>query len=254
MAFSDLIVNQECSPHDPPGIIEALQNTQQNLNLSKHYKTTKAREKNIDKVKGLLQRYFVRKEPSVLSHGSGLARDFENSLNRSRLETPRYEFKQGLLRLSKDRSEDSKLIQNIVETICAIANLGPDSNGYLFIGVADSQKDAARVKELDKIAPIEFNGKYVVGIDREALVQNKELDEYKRGLVSKIRNSELSDPLKTQLYFDTILYKNRSVIRITIPVQNDVSFIGQKAFTRSGSSTVEVTGPQLLAVHKLFQR
>jgi len=53
MAFFDLIVNQECSPHDPPGIIEALQNIQQNLNLSKHYKTTKAREKNVDKVKGL---------------------------------------------------------------------------------------------------------------------------------------------------------------------------------------------------------
>ncbi len=252
MAFFDLIVNQECSPHDPSGIIEVLQNIQENLNLSKHYKTAKAREKNIDKVKGLLQRYFVRKEPSVLSHGPGLARDFENSLNRSRLETPRYEFKQGLLRLSKDRSEDSKLIQNIVETICAIANLGPDSNGYLFIGVADSQKDAARIEELDKIAPIEFNGKYIVGIDREALVQNKELDEYKRGLVSKIRNSELSEPLKTQLYFDTILYKNRSVIRITIPAQKDVSFIGQKAFTRSGSSTVEVSGRQLLAVHKLF--
>ncbi|MFB8791512.1 MAG: hypothetical protein U7123_22400 [Potamolinea sp.] len=74
--------------------------------------------------------------------------------------------------------------------------------------------------------------------------------------MNKIRNSELSEPLKTQLLgkFDTISYKNHSVIRITVPAQKDVSFVGQKAFTKSDSSTFEVTGPQLIAVYKLFQK
>jgi hypothetical protein len=228
---------------------------QDNLNLSKHYKTTKAREKNIDQLKGLLQRYFAKKEPSVLTHGPGLARDFENSLNRSRIETPRYEFKQGLLRLAKERNEDSQLIQTITETICGIANLGLDSNGYLFLGVADSPKDAERIQQLDNINPINYNGKYIAGVDREALLHKKNLDEYKRALVSKILNSELSEPLKTQLYFDTILYKGYSVIRITVPSQKQVSFFDKKVYKRNGASTEAVIDPQqIIAIYEIFQK
>jgi hypothetical protein len=224
--------------------------------LSTQYKTTKDREKNIDQTKGLIEKYFAKKEPSVLGHGVGLALDFENSLNRSRLETTRYEFKQGLLRLDKDRNEDDKLITRILETICGIANLGAHSDGYLFIGVADSEKDAKRIKEIDGITPVEVNKRYVVGIDREASIKKISLEDYVKRLVSKIRDSELSEPLKTQLMgkFDTILYRNCSVVRITIPAQKDVSFVGQKAFTRMDSSTIEVSGPQLLAVYKHFQR
>ncbi|MCU0547497.1 MAG: DUF262 domain-containing protein [Oscillatoriaceae cyanobacterium Prado104] len=256
MAFFDLIVRQERSPVASKEILESLEELQKRLVLSKNYKTTKHREKNIDQTKGLVEKYFAKKEPSVLGHGVGLALDFENSLNRSRLETTRYEFKQGLLCLDKDRNEDDKLITKIIETICGIANLGPDSDGYLFIGVADSEKDAKRIQEIDGITPVEVNKRYVVGIDREASIKKISLENYVKRLVSKIINSELSEPLKTQLMakFDTILYRNRSVVRITIPAQKDVSFVGQKAFTRMDSSTIEVSGPQLLAVYKHFQR
>jgi NAD kinase len=65
----------------------------------------------------------------------------------------------------------------------------------------------------------------------------------------------ISEPLKTQLYFDTILYKDRSVIRITIPSQKKVSFVGKKAYKRNGASTVEVTDhEQIIAIYEIFQR
>jgi Putative DNA-binding domain len=254
MAFFDLIVRQERYPADPKGIMDALDGLQERLALSKNYKTTRNRERNIDQTKGLIEKYFAKKEISVFGHGAGLALDFENSLNRSRLESPRYEFKQGILQLDKDRKEEENLISKIVATICGIANLGPQADGYIFIGVADAHKDADRIQKLDKIKPIEVNGKYVVGIGREASLKKLNLEEFVKRLVSKIRASELSDPLKTQLYYDTILYKEHSVIRITIPAQKDVSFVGQTAFTRINSSTTEVSGPQLIAVYKLFQR
>ncbi len=256
MAFFDLIIYQERYPSNPQGIMEALEELQQRLSLSKNYKTTKNREKNIDQTKGLIEKFFVKKEPSDWGHGVGLSLDFQNSLNRSRLESPRYEFKQGLLKLDNTRDEDHNLITRIIETICGIANSSPTADGYLFIGVADSEKDANRIQTLDKITPIEVNGKYVVGIDREAIIKQTSIDEYVKRLVSKIRTSLLSDPLKTQLLskFDTISFKGRSVIRITIPAQKDVSFVKEKAFTRMDSSTVEIAGPQLIAVNKLFQR
>ncbi len=52
----------------------------------------------------------------------------------------------------------------------------------------------------------------------------------------------------------TECYKNFSVIRITVPAQTDVSFIGNKAFVRKNSSTVEAEGQELLAVGKIFSK
>ncbi|MFN6565970.1 hypothetical protein [Dendronalium sp. ChiSLP03b] len=62
--------------------------------------------------------------------------------------------------------------------------------------------------------------------------------------------------MKTQVLarFDTISYKGFLVIRITIPPQKTVSFVGKTAFIRKDSSTVPIEGPDLLAIFQLFQK
>ncbi len=258
MAFFDLIVRKGCYPVDPDGIINALQGLQKTLDLSSHYTTTEDRKKNINRTIGLIQNCFAKKEPSALGHGVELVLDLENSLRRSRIETSRYECKQGLLDLSPKRKLNQDLLGQIIETICGIANLGSDSDGYIYIGVTDCEADACRIKELDNIEPIEINGRYIVGIDREAKLQHKTVEEYVRLITNAIQNSSLTEPLKTQVLakFDTISYKNKSysVVRITVPAQTEVSFIADKVFTRKDSSTVEVQGRELLAISKLFKK
>ena len=183
--------------------------------------------------------------------------NIENSLRRSRIETSRYECKQGLLSLSHDRKINKKLINRIIETICGISNLGSDGDGYVFIGVADKESDANKIKTLDKVNPIEISGRYIVGIDRKAKASNKNIEDYVKVLTDAILTSELSDPLKTQIMtkIDTVFYKGQhTLVRITVPAQTDVSFIGDKAFIRKDSSTTEVSGKELLAVSKLFNK
>ena len=187
--------------------------------------------------------------------GVELLWNIENSLRRSKIETNRYECKQGLLDLSNERKINKNLIDRIIETICGIANLGKDSEGYIFIGVVDKPQDAEKIKVLDKINSIEINGRYIVGIDREAKILGKDIESYVKILTNAILNSELSEPLKTQVMtkFDTVLYKNcHTLIRITIPVQQDISYIGERAFTRHDSSTVEINGKELVAISRLF--
>ncbi len=256
MAFFDLLIRQETSPVDPTSIMNALRGLQQKLDLSGHYTTTEDRERNINQTKGLIQNYFARREPPVLGHGAELAFDFVNSLRRSRIETSRYECKQGLLDLASERKFNQNLLERIIETICGIANLGSDSDGYIHIGVTDSKKDADRIEEIDRIKPIEVNGRYVVGIDREAELLNKTIEQYVKVLINAIQNSALTEPLKTQVLtkFDTISYKGYSVIRITIPAQTAMSFVGKTAFTRKDSSTISIEGPELVAIFQLFQK
>jgi uncharacterized protein with ParB-like and HNH nuclease domain len=257
MAFFDLIVNQEQLPGDTEKIIDSLKNLQKSLNLSKRYAATKDRTNNINQTKGLIQNYFVKnQDTSALGQGAELIQTLKNSLLRSKIETTKYECKQGLLSLSGDRKLNNNLLQKIIETICGIANSDPKSDGYIFIGIADKESDTKTIKKLDGVDSIEINGRYIVGIDREATVLNKKLEQYVDVLINAIRDSSLTDTLKAQVLMkiDTICYKGLSVIRIHVPPQDNVSFIDQKAFIREHSSTVEANGPKLIAVSKLFQQ
>lgn len=256
MAFFELVIESELLPADPNEIMQALENLQKDLDISRRYATIKGRKKNINKTKGLIQDYFAKKDKSTLGQGAELVQEFKNSLLRSRIETAKYECKQGLLDLSQDRKLNQDLLQRLIETICGIANSNPESDGFIFLGVADEKKDAERIKSLDKIEFIEINGRYIVGIDREAKNLDKKLEDYVEILINAIRKSNLTEPLKAQVLakIDTICYKGHSVIRINIPSQQDVSFVGEKAFTRENSSTIEVKGRQLLAINQLFQK
>jgi hypothetical protein len=75
-----------------------------------------------------------------------------------------------------------------------------------------------------------------------------------RGLMSD--ESPLSDPLKTNLLtsLDLISYKGLQVIRVRVPRQTQLTFLGDECFLRIGSSTKKATGPQIAAASKLFSQ
>lgn len=254
MAFFHLIVKEEKSPADNEKIIHALLDLQKKMTSSANYAVTSDREKNINLTVGLIQGFFVKKDPPVLRHGSGLALDFENSIRRSKIESNRYECKQGLYDLSNSRRINENLYKDMIQTICGIANVGPDEDGYLFIGVTDKELDAVRIKSLDQIEPKVINQRYVVGIDRELILLNGSLDDYINKLMGKISKSELSEPLKTQVLsqIDVIEYKGMTVIRLRVPKQKEMAFVGSSSFIRENSKTVELDGRKMISISKLF--
>jgi hypothetical protein len=254
MAFHDLIVRERKKPSDPPAIMDALRGLATRMHSGTHYETTENRTANIGVTKGLIQQFFVAQVPPVLGHGAALVLDLENAIRRSKIESSRYEFKQGLLRLDGTREPDPSLLPRLVETACGMANLGPDADGNIFVGVADKQADADRVANLDGVVTHRVASHFIVGVDREATHLKLSLDNYVQRLVGAFQQSQLSEPLKTQILgaFDTIAVHGLSVVRIVVPRQKALSFVGNRAFTRQGSSTIEISGPQLVAAAKLF--
>ncbi|MFV9645482.1 MAG: ATP-binding protein [Desulfobacterales bacterium] len=256
MAFHDLLVRQNKSPVDSKEIIEALKNHQLEVIPSAHYTKSEDRVRNINKTIGLIQGYFAYKEPSALKHGYGLAIDFENSLRRSRIETPRYEFKQGLLGIVDDPTFNSELLDRIANTICGMANLGPNSEGFIYLGVADTKSDAERIKTFYGIEYFEISNHYVVGIDREALKMKLTTERYLEKIVDHIRSSGLPEPLKTQVLtqIDTVSYKNYTIVRIKVPAQSQMSFVENEAYVREGNQTIKIEGKKIVAVNDLFNK
>jgi uncharacterized protein DUF262/schlafen family protein len=256
MAFFDLIVNQKKSPDQPDKIIGALKELDAKLAKGAHYETTENRLANINLTKGLVQDYFVDKVPPILGHGPSLVIDFENSLRRSRIETSRYEFKQGILRLDNNRDTDHDLLVRLTHTACGIANLGPDSAGYIFIGVADREEHVDRIQNLDGVAKRKIADSFLVGVDREAQILSISLEEYVKMIVNTFQQAEITEPLKTQILssFDTINAHGLSVVRIRIPPQTECSFVNGEAYYRQDSNTIKIEGQQLVAVAKMFNK
>jgi hypothetical protein len=248
MAFFELLVKQDLSPYDNVKLLKSLINLQSRIKVDTHYATTETRRKNIGLTIGLIQSSFVKKEPSALSHGSGLAIDFENSIRRSKIETPRYEFKQGFLRLSDDRKYDKDLENQILETICGTANIGPKSEGYIFLGVADKESDASRIKEIDGVTPIKISTHEVVGIDREAKILGISIEDYCRRIVGFIKSSLLSENLISSVLsnIDIIDYHTLSVIRLKIPAQSDISYLGEEVYERQYNNTIKSNSPKAI--------
>ena len=120
--------------------------------------------------------------------------------------------------------------------------------------MADKEADAERIKSLDKIEYKSINQRYVVGIDRELKHLKGSLDDYINKLMGKIEKSELMEPLKSQVLsqLDVIDYKNMTIIRLRIPKQKALSFIGKRSFIRENSKTIELDGPKLISISKLF--
>jgi len=256
MAFYELIFKEGLTPVPDDKIMAALDGLTNRIEIGQKHIRSEDRQNNIKVTKGLIRDQFVTADVSALSHGPGMIFDFENSIRRSRTETTRYEFKQGLLRLDNARQIDPTIITTILETICAIANVGPGADGFLYIGIADKAADAKRVHELDGIEPIKFDHVEIVGIEREAKQLGLPIDKHMRLIEDGISQSQLTDPLKTNVLIslDTIAYKGLQLVRIRIPRQTQLTFLGDECFLRVGSSTNKATGPQIAAAFKLFSQ
>ena len=254
MAFYELVIKESKYPADSKKILKALQGAHQSLQAQAKHIKTEQRRNNINKIKGLIQDYFIKKEPKQILHGHGLEMDLENSFRRSKVETPHYEFKQGFLKLDASRSFDKKLVKKLAETACGMANIGPDRESYIHIGVADRKEHAEKIKKLDSINPKKINGFQVVGIDREAKIQKKTMEQYVDFFVSEFKKTKLSDHLKSSILknMDTIKYHDLSVMRLKIEPQTKISYVDNQAFIRENNQTQAINGPKLEGIIRLF--
>lgn len=256
MAFFELMHREEMRPAAGVDVMATLDDLTNNIEIGQKHIKSEDRRSNIKITKGLLRDHFVKADVSAFSHGPGLLFDFENSIRRSRTETSRYEFKQGLLRLDNQKTEDPDILQVILETICAIANAGPEVDGFVYLGIADKVADADRVKLLYQVEPVKFDHVQIVGVEREAEQLGVGLEQYMRKIEDFIRCSKLTDPLKTQLLsaMDVVNYKGLCVVRIRVPKQGQASFVGDECFIRVGASTHKANGPQIAAISVAFAK
>lgn len=253
LAYYELIITRNMDVHDYDKLVSALGHLQ--VTTQRKAIEPDRRRANINSIKGSVQDAFAEDDVRDIPLGKPLVFTFENSLRRSRIELPHYEFKQGLLTLDKVRTFSSSTLDDIVRTICAMANIAPGRDSFIYVGVTDKDMDAQRVKELDGIEPVDFEGRKIVGIGREAKAASCSLDSYVMRIKDKISTSGLSDPVRIETLskLDCFVYQNLDVLRIVVPGQSSMSFLGDQCFDRQGSSTIQVPVQAIQHIARRFQ-
>lgn len=253
IAYYELIVKRNMEVANYSNLVHSLSTLQ--VTTQRKAIDPAVRRANINAIKGAIQDSFAEADVRDIPLGKPLIYTFENSLRRSRIELGHYEFKQGLHSLGGARTYEPSVLTDIIQTICGMANLEPNRDSFIYVGVVDKAADAARVHALDGIAPREFEGRFVVGIGREAILSGLSLDDYVMKIKNQISSSLLTSQLKNDVLgkIDCFVYSGLDVLRIVVPGQTQLSFLGNECFARQGSSTVQVPIPQIPEIARRFQ-
>jgi predicted HTH transcriptional regulator len=253
MSFYELIVRDKKRITNYANVKNALVDMDQRIETGRKATSPEERRKNIDTIKGLIGNFFIEDSTQKI-YGNHAITDIEAIIRRSEFELADYELKQGLLSLSNNREISSQTITKVINTICAIANNGPNRIGKLIIGVTDKNSDAVKIKNLDAIEPRVVGNRFIVGVTREAKILKISAEGYFSKWKNAIRNSELSQPLKNSVMsnIDYHSFYGLGVIVITIQPQKELSYVGEDAYWRVGDETKRASTAKEIAT--LLQR
>jgi hypothetical protein len=250
IAFHELIVKEGKKITDYAGIRKDIFDLAGRLETSRKATSPSERRKNVDQIKGLIGKYFVEADIRSQIYGSHATTDIEEAIRRSEIELADYELKQGLLSLSDQRSVDPQLIDKVINTIAAIANNGTSRMGKVIIGVTDKDADASRIKILDGIEPKKIGKRFVVGVIREAKAMGLSVENYFSKWKDAIKNSQMSPSLKNSILsnMDFNSFYGLGIIVITIPPQQELSYVGEEIYWRNSDSTELAKTPKQIAM------
>jgi len=255
MACFELMIIDNKAPFDYANIKSSISNIHQRLTKSRNYTTTNDRRNNINICKGLIQDHFITTTSTFRSTTSCII-DFQAYLMKSKTEAAVYDFKQGFFTLNPSKREfDENSFYKILCNISALANLGKEKVGFLFIGVTDKERDTLQVETLDGISNVpRYYDFGVVGLEREAKIKGVSLDQYISYITTRISSSNLESNLKTRIAKEItpITYHGHTVLMIKVTSGSEPVFFEEKLFQRDGANCVEVIGSKVADIYKLF--
>ena len=249
ISLHELFTIEKKSISDYASVKAAISNLTRRIDTSRRSTSADERRKNINTIKALILPTLSPADPAKDMLANHSALDVDGYIRSSGMELSRFELKQGILELNGERKVNKTLLNRLVETVCAIANNGPSRAGQIIIGVCDTARDAARVRELDGVQPRSVGTWNVVGIDREARVLGISLENYHQLIRNHFENSNLSEPLKSGVLssIDYNPYYGLGVLVITVPAQKEPAYVGDEMYWRDGDNTRAAVGAKLIA-------
>ncbi len=258
LAFYELINNDRLRLKDPAQAAKALHNIgggALSVPGGGGDWASKAKRSTIDGVKGVLRSSFEGPVEGDDLGKFGYASQLEELLGNARVEQQLFDCKQGFFTLAPhQRGFDEGALKTVARTLSAMANMGSGSTGYVAVGIADDKKDADRVTELDGVDPQEYRKFQIVGVEREARLMGKSINDYWHWLTQKLSSVGLDTALLSQVLANARLvpYSGKVVLLFKVKALGAPTFYEQELWERAGSQTVVVKQADYARIYSSF--
>lgn len=252
LSFYDLVFQEQMEITDYDGLVKSLKNINNDINTTSGPTWSyQNKRRNIDKVKGIIRKFFKKRDNNDPAKDSWLT-EFETLLTQSKTEQALYDFKQGFTQLNGAGRFDQGSFSKIIQTLTAMANHSPNATGYICVGVADNDQTAQRIKELHNIEPVDYKNFKITGIEHEANRLQGNLDNFYRWIIQQIKSEPIPQATKDTIGREIriVRYYDKCVVIFCLKAGEPVPYDG-KFYQRLGSNIDEI---KIEEYTDLFQR
>lgn len=249
LAFYDLLVDEQKKIDNYVELCNSLEGIGDKYfaDKSETFLYSKEREQAIAMAKGFMSKFFSNRTQNDPALSNGVTR-LRNLLSSSQIENTNYDFKIGFHHLEGQGGFNHALLKKVVKTLSAMINQGPDSVGYVVVGVADDKNDAKRYETYYGRQARQYKGFYVTGVQDEA-------SKYRNDdLYTKYIKDQINSVSEVDLAFRSLIVRNMDYIRfydrtiLIFRVYNEGKPVkyDNKFFERNGSHNTEVSDEKLI--------
>lgn len=250
------IINSGYALTDITGLTETLKNFwKTHLEIPKGGGNWGANRKGklIQSAKAILQEHFSKKDDALSRRIEESETEFNIHLHMALTETALFELKQGFTRLSEPNKFDDNMFRKVLRTASAMANIGPDAEGFIYFGVADDADDADSIRKMANVEPISVANFFVTGTGHEIDRLGYTVDTFTRLLTDKITQSDLEPEFSSELASSLTPFRYKNYViwslhpkSIGRPTSWDEAF-----YVREGNSSNKVP---MSKIANLFRR
>ena len=204
------------------------------------------RYQKIQAVKGILLPFFKKKVGSDVAKENWIF-ELDNIIRLSRIEGTQYDFKMGFHNLSTGVF-DEELVQKIVEILTAEVNKGPNTKGYVIVGITEGEKSFEMFRKhygTSKGEKFEGTDFYITGIQDELKKYYGDSgDKLQNDILNIIRKAPIEDSVKNEIMtkFKMVKYRDNDIIVFELSSHKSPVLYNDTLYVRNGNQTKPISG------------
>lgn len=242
LALYDLIIRKNMNIISQYEVLKILDGITDNITLSQGGGNWSAveRENSVNAVSGMLQKCFTEnvEDPAIVKWSTEL----ETILKQSEIEQVSFDFKLGFYSLSS-RDFNQNVFDKSIKTLTAMANRGPNTIGYVIVGIADKEDDALELEKIDvKYAALKKDNHLITGVDFDIDMSNLTADRYFQKVIQLVERQPIDDIYKTYIGNNIrfLKYGGKNIIIFKIKGLTNAAIYGDDYYERKGANLEKI--------------
>lgn len=248
LAFYEIVIKEHKMVSDKSGLIKSLDGIGKQVlkGIGSALWNADTRYNKIQAIKGVISPYFKKAKGEDVANDNWVL-EVDNILRLSAIEGSQYDFKAGIHNLH-DGKLSVELIKRFVRILTAAVNKGPETSGYIIVGICESERTLKEYQNFygsTKGTQFPDSDFFITGIDEETKkFYDGNIDKYQNEVITVIKKEPIEEDVKhyilTHIRFPR--YYDATLMVLELKSTTMPATYGDAYYERQGNNAVQVTG------------